>query len=567
MSSPSLPKRPDLGQLRRQAKELKQAALAGDPAALARLVGYLPAGAPVTLSVAQLAVAREYGYASWARLKAEVDTQTAEAAERVADFLRRSLTGSAGAVRVLRADPVIGAHDIRTAAVLGDAERVRAFLASDPGLALRVDELSGWPPLLYVCMSRWHYLPPVMSPEEMGPEEALRQMLDRAAGMVNVTRLLLDAGADPNGTVGVGPQEPTFCSPLFAAAGCANHPAITELLIQRGARPDDHTVYLAAFHASPQRYPRVPRGQRGPASRDCLRLLLRDGLPPHSTALAAPISLGDVEGLRLMLDAGADPNRPLPAELLGAQYQGEPAMSPVFAAVRLGYDAAVLELLLARGADLTDSAYRLAVRTGQPALVDLLRRSGARHKTAVVDRFLSSCARADRRTARRLLREHPNLGQRLTNEDRGLLATVADNGNTDAVRLMLELGFPVDLPAGPGGATALHTAARSGSVEVVRLLINAGADLEARDRVTDATALSWAVVGSSQRLGHSPHPDWVATVRTLLDAGADPAQAWAAGEFPGREVARLLVARGIDVPGKDVDMMRRSLGLDPLSGR
>jgi ankyrin repeat protein len=127
---------------------------------------------------------------------------------------------------------------------------------------------------------------------------------------------------------------------------------------------------------------------------------------------------------------------------------------------------------------------------------------------------------------------------------------------------MLELGFPVNLPAGAGGATALHAAAGSGSVEVVRLLIEAGADLEVRDRTGDATPLSWAVVGSRAGLGHNPDPDWVGTVRTLLDAGADPAQAWAAGEFPSLDVARLLVERGINVPGKDVDMMRHSLGLE-----
>lgn len=68
VSSADLPERPHLDQLRRQDKEFKRAALAGDPAALARLDGYLPPGAPVTLAVAQLAVAREYGFASWARL-------------------------------------------------------------------------------------------------------------------------------------------------------------------------------------------------------------------------------------------------------------------------------------------------------------------------------------------------------------------------------------------------------------------------------------------------------------------------------------------------------------------
>ena len=64
-----LPDRPDLAQLRRQARDLHRAAAGGDPAALRRV--HL-VSEKVTLSAAQLAVAREYGFASWPRLKDEV---------------------------------------------------------------------------------------------------------------------------------------------------------------------------------------------------------------------------------------------------------------------------------------------------------------------------------------------------------------------------------------------------------------------------------------------------------------------------------------------------------------
>lgn len=69
-----LPARPDLDQLRRQARELHQAARDGDAGALLRL-GQVPGA--VTLSAAQFAVARDYGFASWPRLKAEVERRRA----------------------------------------------------------------------------------------------------------------------------------------------------------------------------------------------------------------------------------------------------------------------------------------------------------------------------------------------------------------------------------------------------------------------------------------------------------------------------------------------------------
>jgi hypothetical protein len=64
-----LPDRPDLHQLRRQARELLRAAVSGDPAAVAR-IGVV--SARMTLSAAQQALALEYGCRNWAALRAEV---------------------------------------------------------------------------------------------------------------------------------------------------------------------------------------------------------------------------------------------------------------------------------------------------------------------------------------------------------------------------------------------------------------------------------------------------------------------------------------------------------------
>jgi len=156
-----LPQHPDLDQLRRQAKELRDAARAGDPDALVRVRAHAAAADASRLATAQLTVAREHGYPSWPRLVAGIEEATEGLAARVDAFLAASVTGRTGrAARLLAAEPAIADHDHRTAVVLGDAARVRDHLARDPGLAVRPDARSGWPLLLGVCSSRWHVIDP-----------------------------------------------------------------------------------------------------------------------------------------------------------------------------------------------------------------------------------------------------------------------------------------------------------------------------------------------------------------------------------------------------------------------
>jgi len=72
---PELPDRPNLDQLRRQARELLRAAADGERSALTRIRAN---SERVSLSAAQLALARQYGFASWPALHAEVERRLAE---------------------------------------------------------------------------------------------------------------------------------------------------------------------------------------------------------------------------------------------------------------------------------------------------------------------------------------------------------------------------------------------------------------------------------------------------------------------------------------------------------
>ena len=73
--TPVLPARPDLEHLRREAQQLLRQLQSGEPRAVARLAGHAP-GLTAKLSTAQLIVAREYGFATWAQLKTLVTSMS-----------------------------------------------------------------------------------------------------------------------------------------------------------------------------------------------------------------------------------------------------------------------------------------------------------------------------------------------------------------------------------------------------------------------------------------------------------------------------------------------------------
>ena len=512
--STSLPDRPDLDQLRRRAKELRDAARRGDPDAVERFGRHYPGASlgVVTLASAQLVIARELGVASWPQLKAAVETHATNPERLAQVFVAASIDGRMReAATILETAPDIARHSLEAAAVLGDSEQVGQWLVVDPAAAVAIDEVRGWPPMLYVCYSQWHRIDP-----------------GRAAGMAEVVRLLLDTGASPNTNNGARPHR-GYRSALHGSA-MVNNPAITRVLLERAANPNDgESLYHAAGH------------------RDhvCLELLLSHGAAVAGTwALEVAVHADDPEGVALLLSA--------------AQRNGEPA--PQSASVLLADAAAtasggVLEALLRAGGDPAArndagiSAVRLAVRAGRPESARLFVAAGAPDDCIDIDRFVGACMRADRPTAQQLLAEHPDLRDRLTDDDRAAVVEAAGSAPAAAVALMLDFGFTPHARNGMG-EQPLHTASFSGNAEAVRLLLDAGADVDARDDNFDGTPLAYATVGSGERAGQSG--DWIETVRLLVAAGASRDGVWISGKPPSEEVIDLLRGYGItpdDEPG------------------
>jgi Ankyrin repeats (many copies) len=108
--SRSLPNRPSLASLRKQAKKLAREIAAGDVRAIERARAQLPGVAPpLTQRNAQLVIAREYGYAGWQNLIADVEKRLGRGLEWAAAQARRIIHDNdvEGLKQLLAAHPAL----------------------------------------------------------------------------------------------------------------------------------------------------------------------------------------------------------------------------------------------------------------------------------------------------------------------------------------------------------------------------------------------------------------------------------------------------------------------------
>jgi ankyrin repeat protein len=400
------------------------------------------------------------------------------------------------AAAILAAEPGIATADVHTAAILGDEGAVRRFLAEDPSHAVSTSGPLGWDALTHLCFSRYLRLDPA-----------------RSEGFVRAAILLLDAGADPNtGFLAEAHRpEPVRESALYGAAGMAHHAALTRLLLERGADPNDEEV---TYH-TPETHDNgalVALVESGRLTADSLATLLLRKADWHDPA-----------GIRYLLERGADPNRHTRWGFTGFQQ-----------ALRRDNEIAGIEALLDHGADPAlgnradgRSGGAMAARRGRGDVLDALERRGIPAVLEGTDHLLAAVARNDGAAARRIASGTPAAAERLKAEAGEVLACFAGNGNTPGVGLLLDFGIDVAIrfAAGDGywgiapESTALHVAAWRARHDTVRFLVARGAPVAARDG-QGRTPLQLAVraaVDSYWTRRRSPE-----SVRALLDAGASP---------------------------------------------
>ena len=129
-----------------------------------------------------------------------------------------------------------------------------------------------------------------------------------------------------------------------------------------------------------------------------------------------------------------------------------------------------------------------------------------------------ACELGDEAAFHAFLSKHPDAAKTLSEADQRKLPDAAQTNNTEAVRLMLEAGWPVDTP-GEMGATALHWAGFNGNAEMARQILRFHPALELKSQEYAGSALSWTLFGSGNGW-HRDTGDYVGTVQALLGAGA-----------------------------------------------
>ena len=511
----TLPHRADPGHLKKQATDLLRRYRGGDPEATSRFLRALPAAASRTpealaalrlrLHDAQSCVAREYGFASWAELASYVEAQSAARADpaltaRARRWLELVYPGDVTG-RLYPANPRVAARmlaeapDLATptpyhACAAGDEAALRKQTERDPAWVNRAGGPAGLPPLVAVTHSRLLGLP------------EFRERLHGCA------RFLLAAGADPDQQIGsrwppasvAAPAEGQPLSALYGAAGSNRDPVLTRLLLDAGADPNDgESLYHALEH--PQ----------------CTRLLLAHGARiAGSNALYRALDLEDPAPLELLLAHGGDANEP------AGQAPINEWGSPLLWAIRRRRSPRHVAALLAAGADPRATtpagvgAYRLALQFGLPEVAELLRERGAGEPLSEEDRFVAACASADEATARAIGQRRRDLPAALPPAQLRLLPELAAEGQHAAVRLMVALGWPIAVQGGDWDASALNQAVFRGDAGLARFLLAHGASwTEAHGYGDNACGtLAWASCNEPVEGG-----DWVGCAQALLDHG------------------------------------------------
>jgi len=509
--SKSLPARPNLEQLKTQAKDLLKLLKAGDPVARQRIQENHPHPAKiataelrtdsVTLSDAQLVIAREYGFASWPKLKEHVESFLGETGEPLEQLKQAFHNNDAPRLRQLldrfpQFKPIlnepIGPFD--SPAITNVRSREMLDVLLDAGADLNAKSrwwaggfglLHGADPDLAAYAIQRGATVDVHAAARLGLIETLRELVSADPALVHAR------GGDGQ-------------TPLHFASTVE----IAKFLLERGADIDA----LDVDHES------TPAQWMIRERQEVVRFLVQHGC---RTDLLLTAALGDANLVRKHLDA--DPA----CVHLRVSEEYFPMVNPKSGGTiyqwTLGWYV---------------SAHEVARQFGHDDVFQLL----MERSTADV-KLIAACWSADDTSVETLVANNPNLAANLSTASQRLLAHAARNNKLAVVRVMLAAGLPVDA-RGQHQGTPLHWAAFHGNAEMTREILGYHPPLELTDADFHATPLGWAIYGS-ENSWNCREGDYAGTVELLLKAGAKIPKASTGGTEAVQEALRRYEARDV----------------------
>ena len=485
--SRELPAKPNLEHLKKQAKQLLHDFEESRPDAVERFRTFGSSSTPATakLADAQHVVARDYGFASWPKLKEHVDSLTLTPAEQLLAAVCAS--DAQRAQRVLRDHPELKAHLNQPLANYGDLplmlaavqrsdrKTIEVLIAAGADLQSRGKSWAGGMGVLDECAPEMaEFLiergaaVDVHSAARLGMFETLQELVDAEPALVHA-----------RGESGQTPLH--FASSI----------EIAEFLLDRGANIDARDLRHESTPA--QHMIRVIQARHYPRDRqDIARYLISRGCQTDVLLAAA---LGDLDLVRRHVEAEPGCLRVQVSEKYFPKH--DPRSIGTYYIPALGRDR---------------TPHQVARDFGREEVFEfLMERSPQDVKLS------QACQLGDENLFRVMLATRPNMEKTLSDQERRQVADAAQNNNTNAVRLMLAAGWPVDAH-GEYDMTPLQWAAWHGNAEMVREILEYHPQLELScDH--KITALGSALHGSMNGW-HRDTGDYVATVAALLTAGA-----------------------------------------------